>query len=201
MCANNSSTPTMNIVGLIFLVVLIAALLYFVPKVIVTLSLPRHIWLAATVSVLCVLGAFLFAWYTRKKIIKSSLPIMLLWLVIAYYLAMAGFAGTSAAIYAWRPSSYKINSTSQLWFAFSEGVGAQHLDTFGIFADYYTWAWLNLIPIIEIPKTLKISASLDADTPLGGVPILANRIYFVILVLGAYKKWKATRDKSSEGAA
>ena len=114
-------------------------------------------------------------------------------------LSIGSFAGLSATIYTWRPASYSLTATEPLLPVVGRSENPiTPDDPFGIFSHYYQLVLLDLIPGIEVTKTMTISPPVEIKSRLGGLPVLGFKIYLIIAVIGAFKKWREVRKERAK---
>lgn len=170
--------------------------LYIIPAVGVRKALPSHLILAAVVSVLSLAIALGVALLLRRSVKSSSSTVLIVGLFVAAVLGSLGaFAGTSATLNAWRPSSYSITAQkmSEATSAPTDAVAVS--DPFGAFVDYYSWVLLDLIPGVDVAKTLKVNPTLEPVSVSGGLPVLGFKAYVIFTIIGLFKKWSESRKR------
>ena len=59
----------------------------------------------------------------------------------------------------------------------------------GVFADFYLWQLIDMIPGFKIWETLGIQAPVKANDPVASLPILIFRVCVVLPLLAVVKKW------------
>jgi hypothetical protein len=65
----------------------------------------------------------------------------------------------------------------------------------GTFVDLYFHTFLDLLPAIDVPKTLNIKPAIESRTVLGGLPILAFKLFVVWLFFDAFFSWRRGREE------
>ena len=102
-------------------------------------------------------------------------------LVLAILAAAVVFAWISFALHAGRPGAYTVPTS------YSPGT----------FLDLYMIAFLDLLPGIEVLKTLNLSPPITPRTVLGGLPILAFKILVVWFAVEAILSWLEKRREAA----
>ena len=73
----------------------------------------------------------------------------------------------------------------------------------GIFADFYLWHAIDMIPGFEVWETLGIQSRVKANDPLAAAPLLAFRLFCVLPILALFKKWydftRRPRERGDRG--
>jgi hypothetical protein len=62
----------------------------------------------------------------------------------------------------------------------------------GVFADFYLWHLIDMIPGLNVWETLGIQPPVSANNIAARVPLLVFRLCFVLPILGLIKKWYDT---------
>lgn len=133
-----------------------------------------------------------------KHAIPTTIAIVAL-LVASTYASVGAFAGLSATLYTWRPSSYDVTAAQSLIpTAGSVNKSIPVDDPFEIFSNYYLVVMLDLIPGIEFSKTLALATTVQTKSKLGGLPVLGFKIYFILAVIGAFKRWREVRKQAKD---
>ena len=64
----------------------------------------------------------------------------------------------------------------------------------GTFADYYFWIFFDMLPGLDVWKTLGVSSPATPRNAVAGLPILAFRLFVLLGILASYKTWQEHRD-------
>ena len=67
----------------------------------------------------------------------------------------------------------------------------------GTFMDAYMYAFLDLVPAVEIPQTLHLETPVRSTNLLGGLPILGFKIFVVWLFFDAVVTWVKRRRRGA----
>jgi NADH:ubiquinone oxidoreductase subunit K len=177
---------------------------YFIAFFGVKWALPTRPVVALVVSIITLLIAIWLA-VALSRFIKHSMPttIAIVGLFVASaYASIGAFAGLSATIHTWRPTSYNVTASQPLLPTAGRTNDTIPVeDPFGIFAQYYTVVVLDLVPGIEVSKTMALPTTVEIKSRLGGLPVLGFKIYMIFAVIGAFKKWKEIRKEKTKGKA
>lgn len=65
---------------------------------------------------------------------------------------------------------------------------------FELCLEFYGWTLLDLLPGLEILKTLGINLPFSPKNPEAGIPIVLFRAYVIFMVLGSLKIWWGQRS-------
>lgn len=159
---------------------------------------PMIAFIASVITLVIAIGAAV----GLSRFIKHSRPTtvaIVALFVASTYASVGAFAGLSATIHAWRPESYSVTAAPPLIpIAGSTTEHPPTDDPFEIFSNYYLVVMLDLVPGIEFSKTLILPTTVEAKSRLGGLPVLGFKIYVLLAVIGAYKKWKEVRKERSK---
>ena len=168
----------------------------------VKLALPGRPVIALIVSIVT-LAIAIWAAIMLSRFVKKSLPttVAIVGLFVASTYAAAGaFTGFSATLYTWRPSSYSVKPAQSLIPAAGRANEMIPIDDpFEIFSNYYTVQMFDLVPGIEFSKTLALPTTVEPKSKLGGLPVLGFKIYMILAVIGAFKKWREVRKEQAKG--
>lgn len=159
----------------------------------------------ALIASLITLAIAIWSAVMLSRFIKHSIPTtiaIVALLVASTYASVGAFAGLSATIHAWRPTSYDITAAQPLLPTAgraNETISSD--DPFEIFSNYYLVVMLDLIPGIEFSKTLAVATTVQPKSKLAGLPVLGFKIYIIVAVIGAFKRWRDVRKQTQEKAA
>lgn len=65
----------------------------------------------------------------------------------------------------------------------------------GTFVDLYMYTFFDLLPGIEVWKTLSVQPPIEPRDVLGGLPLLGFKVFVVWLLLDAFRSWrKGTKE-------
>jgi hypothetical protein len=67
--------------------------------------------------------------------------------------------------------------------------------TMGTFMDAYMYAFLDLVPAVDIPETLHLVSPVESTDLLGGLPILGFKLFVVWLFFDAAATWIERRRR------
>jgi hypothetical protein len=178
-----------------------AAAPYLIPFLGVNWALPAHPAIALIISLVTLIIAICIA-VILGRFVKHKIPttIAIVGLFVAsIYASIGAFAGMSATIHTWRPVSYTVSPSAPLLPVAGKPNEVIPVDEpFGIFSQYYTVVVLDLVPGIEVSKTLALPPSVEIKSRLGGLPVLAFKIYVIVAVIGTFKKWKEIRKEQTK---
>ena len=66
----------------------------------------------------------------------------------------------------------------------------------GTFADYYVWIFVDMLPGLDVWKTLGVSSPASPRNVVAGLPVLAFRLFVVLGIFASYKTWQEHRNAS-----
>jgi hypothetical protein len=139
--------------------------------------------------------------YFLKRHVKPGTPFLYVsfLLLLGWFSAIAAFSGISTTTYFFEPSSYELPEATDRGKPIPPappGINPMYIEFFyrnpnpiDLFTRHYLFEFCNLIPGLEVTKTLKISAAIQTKSLIGGIPILLFKIYIVSLLFGALRRW------------
>ena len=72
-----------------------------------------------------------------------------------------------------------------------------------MFADFYLWHLIDMIPGFKVWETLGIQAPVKPSDPLASLPVLIFRVCVVLPIFALFKKWydiAKERRKAGDGS-
>lgn len=66
--------------------------------------------------------------------------------------------------------------------------------TFVSFHLYYLWLFLEMLPVLKITETLNLTAPVQFEGVVAGLPVIAFRVFVVYGLLRALKIWWSVRE-------
>jgi hypothetical protein len=105
---------------------------------------------------------------------------------IRIFLAMPLVAAVIAAWCAFELASHKVAT-------YDPSPGS---DLAAFFA-YFFWLLLDMLPGLEVTKTLKWSAPANPADAMAGVPIVGFRLFVLLILLNALRRWWAAKERIS----
>jgi hypothetical protein len=96
-------------------------------------------------------------------------------------LAVALCAWVSYVLYLARPESYAIPGTSSI----------------ATFADFYGWVFLDMLPLLQVSETLRLSPPLEPLTLAARLPVLGFRVLVLAAAVETVLVWRGAvrRDR------
>ena len=73
--------------------------------------------------------------------------------------------------------------------------------TFASFHLYYLWLFLEMLPVLKITETLNLSAPVQPQGVVAGLPVIAFRVFVVYGLLRALKIWWSARGPKNAAPA
>jgi hypothetical protein len=73
--------------------------------------------------------------------------------------------------------------------------------TFVSFHLYYLWLFLEILPILKITETLNLTAPVQPEGVVAGLPVIAFRVFVVYGLLRALKIWWSAREPKNAAPA
>jgi hypothetical protein len=176
--------------------------LYWIPYLGAKWALPNRPFVALTVSVISLTMSIVVAWWLAHSLTRRTPTVLVIGVFAAAIVVSIGsFAGLSATIYTWRPTSYSLTASEPLLPVASESENLITADDpVGLFSHYYQLVLLDFIPGLEATKTMTINHPVEIKSRLGGLPVLGFKIYILIAVVGAFKKWRELRKEQTGNA-
>ena len=177
------------------LFLLVASMLpYLLPAAAARWALPSRPWAGLAFGLLSIALALAVWWQLRRRVKKKGPGIYVVALLVcALFLGIGAFAAVSATIYTADPSSYRVVAPKLTFNASPATEPIRIVDTFGFFADYYLWNFLDLVPSVQATKTLKLIAPADPMTLLAAFTVFSFRVYVLFALLASFTTWRKNR--------
>lgn len=146
-----------------------------------------NLWFGATVTLAITAFLLLFLrglnrWLTRKSVIHPF-PIVLSSFALVTLLAATVCAWFSYILYKQGWATYSLTSSEP---------------SVGKFVDYYVWTFFDMLPGLEIWKSLQVPVPVEPKDLLAGVPVLAFRLLVVLGVIRGFVQWNSARKTTAD---
>jgi hypothetical protein len=136
-------------------------------------------------SLLSVLVLIIFCIRYQKKRIKIYDPAKQVWFLFILVILLATLAFSELSLI-----------LTQLDFAHYEGAEPEK---FGAFIVMYLYNFFDLVPVINVWKTLKLEDPLMPCDYLAGAPVLIFQLIIIFEIIHRYKQWRnAVKDWKNE---
>ena len=198
MTSKSRSDTNLELVGKYLAVMAGGAAPYLIAFLGVKRALPTQP-VVALIASLITLAIAIWSAVKLSQFIENAIPTtmaIVALLVASTYASVGAFAGLSATLQTWRPTSYDVTAVQPLLPAAGRANETIPVaDPFGVFSNYYLVVMLDLIPGIEFSETLALTTPVQTKSKLGGLLVLGFKIYVLIAVIGAFKKWREMRKQ------
>jgi glucan phosphoethanolaminetransferase (alkaline phosphatase superfamily) len=164
----------------VFVAILVAAALYIGSREFMGAAGRWHWALGLAVALVYAFLVYVFLRLLHRSVAERESPL----LSAAFFLAAAL---TAISVCAW------------LSFALHTHLGAPYRCaqplTIEKFCDLYGWTFIEMIPVVDVWKTLHITNPVESLSPLAAAPELLFRLLVVVPLLAAFKQWLDQRKK------
>jgi hypothetical protein len=153
----------------------------------------------------------LLVWAARVHWVLSALLALIVAAVVGFL-----FLGLNRSLFRSFPTSVVLSlfasiallsaSVCSAWsyILMSRGIGSYTATVElhpGVFADFYLWHLIDMIPGFRVWETLGIEAPVKANDPIARLPVLTFRVFVVLPILALFKKWYDLSKKKPDDAA
>jgi len=136
------------------------------------------------------LGAFLtgaagilLAWFASKIASlreQDTISIVVVLFCLSIFLGAVVCSGLSYVLHV------------QGWAAYEGAVSDEPMQTF---RRFYLWTFMDMVPVINIWKTIPVRSPLLPTDPMAGVPILIFKVFVLAYVFANVARWWKLQDQ------
>lgn len=195
-----------SILGFLFLLLIGAIFVFNFISLTLGLVSRIHPTVALILGFLYLIAAGLFC-PTLVRALGFSRPIRcaLSHFVIVSAGIIAAFAGLSSALFSLDVADYE-RPDSNIRLIFPEGGEIKdraerqsiHISRESIFVKYYGWLFIDMIPTLDVWRTLDRAAPLAPKNTMAGLLVIGFRCMVIAGLLASWREWKQLSNSDSQ---